>query len=205
MKILLPNMIKRIGRAGVNLHTQLEEEIRSAVRSNLSETHHSKCFANKGYSHIFVPLPLPSFDRSIGLRNVSSHGSKKRDPVLGGCDGVSRRRINHKATVLRRCRQIHVVDADAGASDNLEPPSRRLEHIAIDFGGAANDQSIAERDLSAELFGTQVVRAINVGHVCQVLGPAARFSWTFCSLTSGSSLWYYQCSFHKPQHHPQTS
>ncbi|KAL7262024.1 hypothetical protein ACSBR1_000417 [Camellia fascicularis] len=34
MKILFPNMIKRIGRAGVNLHTQLAEEIRSAVRSN---------------------------------------------------------------------------------------------------------------------------------------------------------------------------
>ncbi|KAH7567333.1 hypothetical protein ACOSP7_010833 [Xanthoceras sorbifolium] len=34
MKFLFPNLIKWIGRAGVRLHTQLAEEIRSAVRSN---------------------------------------------------------------------------------------------------------------------------------------------------------------------------
>ncbi|XP_059636355.1 allene oxide synthase 1, chloroplastic-like [Cornus florida] len=34
MKLFFPNMIKWIGRAGVKLHTQLAEEIRSAVRSN---------------------------------------------------------------------------------------------------------------------------------------------------------------------------
>lgn len=34
MKILFPNMIKLIGRAGVKLHTQLAEEIRSVIRSN---------------------------------------------------------------------------------------------------------------------------------------------------------------------------
>ncbi|XP_057523884.1 allene oxide synthase 1, chloroplastic-like [Amaranthus tricolor] len=34
MKIFFPNMIKQIGRAGVNLHRKLAEEIRCAVRSN---------------------------------------------------------------------------------------------------------------------------------------------------------------------------
>ncbi|KAB1220513.1 Allene oxide synthase, chloroplastic [Morella rubra] len=34
MKILFPNMVKLLGRAGVKLHTQLAEEIRSAIRSN---------------------------------------------------------------------------------------------------------------------------------------------------------------------------
>lgn len=34
MKIFFPNILKWIGRAGVKLHTQLAEEIRSAVRSN---------------------------------------------------------------------------------------------------------------------------------------------------------------------------
>lgn len=34
MKIFFPNMLKWIGRAGVKLHTQLAQEIRSAVRSN---------------------------------------------------------------------------------------------------------------------------------------------------------------------------
>ncbi|KAF3446254.1 hypothetical protein FNV43_RR11433 [Rhamnella rubrinervis] len=34
MKFFFPNMLKWIGRAGVKLHTQLAQEIRSAVRSN---------------------------------------------------------------------------------------------------------------------------------------------------------------------------
>lgn len=34
MKIFFPNMLKWIGRSGVKLHTQLAQEIRSAVRSN---------------------------------------------------------------------------------------------------------------------------------------------------------------------------
>jgi hydroperoxide dehydratase len=34
MKILFPNMVKWIGRAGVKLHTELAREIRSAIRSN---------------------------------------------------------------------------------------------------------------------------------------------------------------------------
>nr|ABC17856.1 allene oxide synthase protein [Lonicera japonica] len=34
MKILFPNMVKWIGRAGVKLHTELAQEIRSVIRSN---------------------------------------------------------------------------------------------------------------------------------------------------------------------------
>lgn len=34
MKFLFPNMLKQIGRAGLKLHTQLAQEIRTAVRSN---------------------------------------------------------------------------------------------------------------------------------------------------------------------------
>lgn len=37
MKILFPNMVKRIGRAGNKVHTQLAEEIRSVIKSNGGE------------------------------------------------------------------------------------------------------------------------------------------------------------------------
>ncbi|XP_022772506.1 allene oxide synthase 1, chloroplastic-like [Durio zibethinus] len=37
MKIFFPNMLKWIGRAGVKLHTELAQEIRSAIRSNGGE------------------------------------------------------------------------------------------------------------------------------------------------------------------------
>ncbi|KAM7521068.1 hypothetical protein LguiB_020030 [Lonicera macranthoides] len=37
MKILFPNMVKWIGRAGVKLHTELAQEIRSVIRSNGGE------------------------------------------------------------------------------------------------------------------------------------------------------------------------
>ncbi|KAK2980564.1 hypothetical protein RJ640_003524 [Escallonia rubra] len=37
MKIFFPNMLKWIGRAGAKLHTELAQEIRSAVKSNGGE------------------------------------------------------------------------------------------------------------------------------------------------------------------------
>ena len=133
--------------------------------SNLSQVHTDDSIKSESE----ISGILTSFDRRIGLRDVPSHGSEKRDPVLSGGDSVRRRRIHHEATVLGRRRQIHVVDADAGPSNNLEPPTGRLEDFAANLGTAADDQSVAERDLGAELFGTQVIRAIDVRNVFQEL------------------------------------
>ncbi|TQD92324.1 hypothetical protein C1H46_022122, partial [Malus baccata] len=72
------------------------------------------------------------------------------NPVLGDCNGVGRGGVHHQAPELSRHSQIHVVDADANSSHNLQPLARGLEHLAGDLGPATHDQRVAERDLGAE-------------------------------------------------------
>lgn len=91
--------------------------------------------------------------------------------MLGGGDGVGRRRIHHQASKLSRRPQIHVVDADAGPTDDLQPAARRLEHLAADLGPAPHDQRVAKRDLGAELFGAEVVGAVDIGEFLEEVEP----------------------------------
>lgn len=60
-----------------------------------------------------------SFHGRISLRDIPRHGSQQRDPMFRGRNRIRRRRIHHQTPVLRRRRQIHVVDPHAGASHHL--------------------------------------------------------------------------------------
>lgn len=64
--------------------------------------------------------------------------------------------------MLSRGREIDVVDTDTSSADDLEASRGGFEDLATDFGGAADNQRIAERDLGAELLGAEVVRAIDI-------------------------------------------
>lgn len=82
--------------------------------------------------------------------------------MLSRRNSVGRRRVDHQTPVLRRCRQIYIIDPNPSPSNHLQPSSRRLEHLACHLGRAANNQGVAERDLGAELLGTEVVGAIDI-------------------------------------------
>lgn len=114
-------------------------------------------------------MKLTSLNRCISLCDVPGHAGQKRDPMLSGGDRVRRRRVNDKTSKLRGGAQIHVVDPNTSASNNLEPTARRLEHLTSNLGPAPNDQRVTERDLSVELLGSQVVRAVHIREILQEL------------------------------------
>lgn len=64
--------------------------------------------------------------------------------MLGGGDGVGGGGINDEAAVLGGGGQIHVVDSDAGSSNDLEPSGGGLENLAGDLGAATDDEGVAE-------------------------------------------------------------
>lgn len=65
--------------------------------------------------------------------------------------------------------EVDVVDADAGAADDLEAAGGGLEDLAADLGGAADNEGVAEGDLGAELLLGEVVGAIDVGELAEEL------------------------------------
>ncbi|KAL2894740.1 Allene oxide synthase 1 chloroplastic [Bienertia sinuspersici] len=93
MKIFFPNMIKQIGRAGVNLHRRLAEEIRSAVRSNggkisMSVMEQMPLMKSVVYESLRIEPPVPlQYARAKNDMIIESHESayqvKKGEMLFG--------------------------------------------------------------------------------------------------------------------------
>ncbi|KAI8549759.1 hypothetical protein RHMOL_Rhmol06G0050200 [Rhododendron molle] len=79
MKILFPNMMKWIGRAGVKLHTELAQEIRSVVRSNGGEVtmgamEKMELMKSVVYESLRIEPPVPlQFGRAKRDMVIESH------------------------------------------------------------------------------------------------------------------------------------
>lgn len=89
--------------------------------------------------------------------------------MLGGGDGVGRGSIDDEAAVLRGGGEVDIVDPHAGATHDLEPPLRRLEHVAPDLRAAPHDEGVAERHLPAQLVVGEAVGAVDVGELAEEL------------------------------------
>ncbi|KNA03222.1 hypothetical protein SOVF_211270 [Spinacia oleracea] len=93
MKIFFPNMIKQIGRAGVNLHRRLAEEIRSAVRSNggkvtMAAMEQMSLLKSVVYESLRIEPPVPlQFGRAKKDLIIESHDAayevKKGEMLFG--------------------------------------------------------------------------------------------------------------------------
>ena len=65
-------------------------------------------------------LPLALLHRRVGLRDVARLREHERHRLLGGRDDVGRRRVAHDDAALGGGRDVDVVDAHAGAADDLQ-------------------------------------------------------------------------------------
>jgi hypothetical protein len=83
------------------------------------------------------------FHGSISLGNIACHGGHESDPMLGGGHGVSSGSIDDQTTILSGSGKIHIVDPDAGPSDDLEPAAGGFKDLARDLGAAPHDERVA--------------------------------------------------------------
>ncbi|XVF63945.1 hypothetical protein PTKIN_Ptkin09bG0127400 [Pterospermum kingtungense] len=82
MKIFFPNMMKWIGRAGVKLHTELAQEIRSAIRSNggkltMAAMEQMPLMKSVVYEGLRIEPPVPA-----------QYGKAKKDLLIESHDAV---------------------------------------------------------------------------------------------------------------------
>src|SRR3546814_636189 len=76
--------------------------------------------AGELHAHEARLLPFAGLGRAVGGGNLARQREHQRDGVLGGGDGVAVGRVHHDNSTSRGCRNVHVVDADAGAADDLQ-------------------------------------------------------------------------------------
>ena len=84
---------------------------------------------------------LPALRGSARLRNGARHRKHQRDRVLRDRNGIAARRIHHQHAGGGGGRQIHVVDAHAGAADHAQL-RRLLQHVRRHLHGAAHHQRV---------------------------------------------------------------
>ena len=96
-------------------------------------------------AHEAVLLPLAGLRRGVGLGQLAGHGEHHGDGVLGGGDRIAERRVHHDDAAPRGGGNIDIVDADAGAADDLEI-GRGGDQLFGDLGRRADGEAVILAD-----------------------------------------------------------
>ena len=94
-------------------------------------------------------LPLAVAQGGVRRADVASRGEHERHRELRGADDVGGRGVDHHHAALGRGADVDVVEAHAGAGDDLEPPGRG-ERLGVDLGGAAHQDRVGVGDRGQE-------------------------------------------------------
>ena len=93
---------------------------------------------------------LPAWVEASACGDLARQREHHRDGVLGGGDRIAERRVHHDDALGGRGRDVDVVDADAGAADDLQL-RRLLQQLLGDLGGRADGEAVIVADDRGEL------------------------------------------------------
>lgn len=88
---------------------------------------------------------MASLRGAIGGRKLARDGKHQGDSMFGSGDGVAERRVHDDDAAARGSRNIDIVDANAGAADDLQI-GRSLDQLFGRLGGGTNGQTIIIAD-----------------------------------------------------------
>ncbi len=114
-------------------------------RTDVARANQPQRFARNFRAHKAGFFPLASLGRGIRRRNLPRHGKHHRNRVLGGGDRVAKRRVHHHNPFGRSRREVHVVHANTGATNNFEVISFGNQ-FRRGFGGRADRKAIIITD-----------------------------------------------------------
>ena len=104
---------------GDHLHAQADATV-GDDRADIAATEHAKHLARDLGAHELRFFPLAGLRRTVGGGDLPGDGQHQRDGVLGGRDRIAERRVHDDDAARGRRLDVDVVDADAGAADDLQ-------------------------------------------------------------------------------------
>ena len=102
-------------------------------------------------AHELRLFPLAGLGRGVGLRQLAGNGEHERDGMFSRRDGIAEGRVHHDDAALGGSRNVDIVDADAGAADDLEI-GRSGDQLFRRLGGGTDGEAIIVADDLGELF-----------------------------------------------------
>ncbi|MNK69108.1 hypothetical protein D3C87_884880 [compost metagenome] len=132
------------GVVGQNMHLETKRT-RADDGADIAGADDAERLAGDFDTHEFRLFPLAGLRRAVGGRKLARNGKHQRDGMFRSRDGVAERRVHDDDTAARGGRNIDIVDADAGAADDLEVGCR-LDQLFGRLGGGTNGQTIVIAD-----------------------------------------------------------
>ena len=123
-------------------------------RPDIAATDDAQHLGRQLDAHEAVLFPLAGLGRGVGDRKISREREHHGDGVLGRGDRIAERRVHHDHAARSRGRDVHIVHADAGTPDHLEPGCRRQD-ILGHLGGRPDRQPIVLADDRFQFFRLQ--------------------------------------------------
>ncbi len=88
---------------------------------------------------VLFPVPFAGFHGAVGLGDIPGEGHEHGESEFGGGYGISAGGIHDHDAVLGSGFDVDIIDADAGAADDLEVGGG-FDDCAGDFGFGADDE-----------------------------------------------------------------
>ena len=123
-------------------------------RADIAAADQAQHFAGKLDADKTGFLPLALAHGTVGGRDLARQRHHHGDRVLGRRDGVAERRVHHNDAALGGRRHVDIVDANAGASDDLEVFSGG-DHLRRRFGRGTHRKTIIGGNAGDQVFRTQ--------------------------------------------------
>ncbi|EAR50516.1 hypothetical protein OG2516_09735 [Oceanicola granulosus HTCC2516] len=113
--------------------------------ADVARADHAERLAGQLDAHEARLLPLARMGRGRRLGDLARDGEHHRDGVLGGGDHVAEGGVHHDDALLRRVRDVDVIDADAGAADDPEVVGGG-DDLLGDLGRRADGEAVVLAD-----------------------------------------------------------
>ncbi len=108
------------------------------------------CFALKLDPHEAILFPFSRLGRDVGGRNLPCERKYERDRMLGGGNRIAERRVHDDDAARGGGRNVHIIDADAGAADHFQAVGL-FQKFRGDLGRRADGEAVEAVDRRGKL------------------------------------------------------
>src|SRR5262249_35111327 len=114
---------------------------RRRVAADVAEADDAQRLAGDLDAHELLLLPLTALHAGVGAWDLAGEREHEADGQLGRRGRVALRRVDDEDALRRGRLDVDVVDADAGAADDLQV-ARIGQGLGLDLRGRANAQAV---------------------------------------------------------------
>ena len=134
---------------GDHLHLQPDGAV-GDDRADIAAADDAERLTENLHAEELVLLPFAGPRRSVGLRDLPRQRQHQRDRMFGRRNRIAERRVHDDDAARGGGRNVHIIDADAGAADHFEAIGL-FQKLGGDLGRGADGEAVEAVDHRGKL------------------------------------------------------